>query len=58
VGELIGALSTSSAAQRCVASGGQEKMNGLFEELSAAWGDPAEKKTGVERLAVRIGRVA
>ena len=57
VGELIGALSTSSAAQRCLATGWQAKLIGLFEELSAAWGDPAEKKRGVEPLAVHIGRV-
>jgi ubiquinone/menaquinone biosynthesis C-methylase UbiE len=58
LGELIGAFSTSSAAQQCVATGGEARLMGLFEALSAAWGDPAEKKTGVDSLAVRIGRVA
>jgi ubiquinone/menaquinone biosynthesis C-methylase UbiE len=57
LGELLGALSTSSAGQRCVAMGDQAQLMHLFEDLSVAWGDPAEKKTGVESLALRIGRV-
>ncbi len=56
--ELLGALATSSAAQRCMAANGQADLLSLFEELSNAWGDPVEKKTGAETLAVRIGRIA
>ena len=55
--EYVGALMTSSAAERCVAADGEARMLGILDEIAEAWGDPAEKKTGVGRLAVRIGRV-
>jgi hypothetical protein len=56
--ELIGALATSSAAQGCLASADQPRLLALFEELAKVWGDPTERKTGVETLAVRVGRVS
>jgi ubiquinone/menaquinone biosynthesis C-methylase UbiE len=58
LGALLGVLTTASAVQRCLASGGQAELAALYERLSLAWGDSSEKKTGVERLAVRIGRVS
>jgi ubiquinone/menaquinone biosynthesis C-methylase UbiE len=55
--ELIGALATSSAAQGCLASADQPRLLALFEALAEVWGDPTERKTGVEMLAVRIAQV-
>jgi hypothetical protein len=46
--ELIGALATSSAAQTCLASADQLRLVALFEDLVKVWGEPAERKTGVE----------
>lgn len=55
--ELLGTLATASATQRCAAAGGESELNALFKRLADAWGDPEQSKTGVEPLAVRIGRV-
>jgi SAM-dependent methyltransferase len=56
--QLIGALATSSAAQGCLASADQPRLLALFEELALVWGEPIQAKTGVETLAVRVGRVS
>jgi hypothetical protein len=46
--ELIGALATSSAAQTCLASADQPRLVALFEDVAKVWGEPTERKTGVE----------
>jgi ubiquinone/menaquinone biosynthesis C-methylase UbiE len=58
LGELIGGLATSSAAQRCLASTDRPRLLALFEELATAWGDPLERNTGAETLAMRIGHIS
>jgi ubiquinone/menaquinone biosynthesis C-methylase UbiE len=56
--QLIGALATSSAAQGCLASADQPRLMAFFEDLAMAWGEPTQAKTGVETLAVRLGRIS
>jgi ubiquinone/menaquinone biosynthesis C-methylase UbiE len=55
--QLLGALTTASATQQCLASGGQARLAALYQRLSRAWGDPAATRTGADRLALRLGRV-
>lgn len=54
--ELVGFLASWSAAQKYLESNGHHPLEQIWPAISAAWGDPSEKKEMHWPLHTRIGR--
>ncbi len=55
--DLLGYLGTWSATRRFMNVHGANPVDQIAEELTGAWGDPAEKKPTHWQLYLRVGRV-
>ena len=57
LGDLLGYLGTWSAVGRFINAHGTNPVDRIAEELTRAWGDPAERKSTHWQLHLRVGRM-
>jgi hypothetical protein len=58
LGQVTGYLASWSATRPYQEKHNQHPLTEVYEELLAAWGDPAERKSICWPLFIRVGKVA